>query len=417
MALVVQKYGGTSVATVERIRSVAHRVIDRKKQGDDLVVVLSARAGDTDSLVKLAREMSPRPDPRELDVLLATGEQITIALFSMAVKDLGYEAISMTGYQAGIITDHTHGGARINWIETLPIMEKLREGKIVVVAGFQGYDDEGNITTLGRGGSDTTAVALAAALKADVCEIYTDVEGVFTTDPNVYSKARKLKKISYEEMLEMASMGAKVLHLRSVEFGMKYNVPILVGSSFTDAPGTLVAREEPEMERVVVSGITYNKNEARITVTDVPDVPGMAYRLFKPIADHGINVDMIIQGQGAVPGRANISFTVPKPDYEETIRLTETIAREIGAGPVHGNPHIAKISIIGVGMRSHTGVAGRMFETLARENINIMMISTSEIKISCVIDEKYTELAIRVLHDAFELHKDPEGHMAVKEES
>lgn len=417
MALVVQKYGGTSVATVERIRSVAHRVIDRKKQGDDLVVVLSARAGDTDSLVKLAREMSPRPDPRELDVLLATGEQITIALFSMAVKDLGYEAISMTGYQAGIITDHTHGGARINWIETLPIMEKLREGKIVVVAGFQGYDDEGNITTLGRGGSDTTAVALAAALKADVCEIYTDVEGVFTTDPNVYSKARKLKRISYEEMLEMASMGAKVLHLRSVEFGMKYNVPILVGSSFTDAPGTLVTREEPEMERVVVSGITYNKNEARITVADVPDVPGMAYRLFKPIADHGINVDMIIQGQGAVPGRANISFTVPKPDYEEAIRLTETIAREIGTGPVHGNPHIAKISIIGVGMRSYTGVAGRIFETLARENINIMMISTSEIKLSCVIDEKYTELAIRVLHDAFELHKDPEGHMAVKEES
>ncbi|MDY6909224.1 MAG: aspartate kinase [Thermodesulfobacteriota bacterium] len=417
MALVVQKYGGTSVATVERIRSVAHRVIDRKKQGDDLVVVLSARAGDTDSLVKLAREMSPRPDPRELDVLLATGEQITIALFSMAVKDLGYEAISMTGYQAGIITDHTHGGARINWIETLPIMEKLREGKIVVVAGFQGYDDEGNITTLGRGGSDTTAVALAAALKADVCEIYTDVEGVFTTDPNVYSKARKLKRITYEEMLEMASMGAKVLHLRSVEFGMKYNVPILVGSSFTDAPGTLVTREEPEMERVLVSGITYNKNEARITVADVPDVPGMAYRLFKPIAAHGINVDMIIQGQTGVPGRANISFTVPKPDYEETIRLAETIAQEIGAGPVHGNPHIAKISIIGVGMRSHTGVAGRMFETLARENINIMMISTSEIKLSCVIDEKYTELAVRVLHDAFELHKDPEGHMAVKEES
>ncbi|QCQ20869.1 aspartate kinase [Desulfoglaeba alkanexedens] len=417
MALVVQKYGGTSVATVERIRSVAHRVIDRKKQGDDLVVVLSARAGDTDNLLKLAREMSPRPDPRELDVLLATGEQITIALFSMAVKDLGYEAISMTGYQAGIITDHTHGGARINWIETLPIMEKLREGKIVVVAGFQGYDDEGNITTLGRGGSDTTAVALAAALKADVCEIYTDVEGVFTTDPNVYSKARKLKRISYEEMLEMASMGAKVLHLRSVEFAMKYNVPILVGSSFTDAPGTLVTREEPEMERVVVSGITYNKNEARITVADVPDVPGMAYRLFKPIADHGINVDMIIQGQGGVPGRANISFTVPKPDYEEAIRLTETIAREMGAGPVHGNPHIAKISIIGVGMRSHTGVAGRIFETLARENINIMMISTSEIKLSCVIDEKYTELAVRVLHDAFELHKDPQGHMAVKEES
>ncbi|SHF54313.1 aspartate kinase [Desulfacinum infernum DSM 9756] len=417
MALVVQKYGGTSVADVERIRNVARRVIERKKAGDDLVVVLSARAGDTDRLIELAHQMSPHPDPRELDVLLATGEQITIALFSMAVKDMGFEAVSMTGYQAGIITDHHHGHARISWIETLPVVEKLKEGKIVVVAGFQGYDDEGNITTLGRGGSDTTAVALAAALKADACEIYTDVEGVYTTDPNVYSKARKLRKISYEEMLEMASMGAKVLHIRSVEFGMKYNVPIWVRSSFTDDPGTLVTAEDAEMEKVVVSGVTYNKNEARVTVTDVPDVPGMAFKIFEPIAQAGINVDMIIQGSSGVPGRANISFTVPKADYEQTVALAEKVAREIGAGPVHGNAHIAKISVIGVGMRSHTGVASLMFDSLAKENINIHMISTSEIKISCVIDEKYTELAVRVLHDAFELHKDPNGGIRITEEA
>lgn len=416
MALVVQKYGGTSVANVERIRSVARRVVERKKAGDDLVVVLSARAGDTDRLIALALEMSPHPDPRELDVLLATGEQVTIALFSMAVKDMGFEAVSMTGYQAGIITDHQYGHARISWIETLPVTEKLREGKIVVVAGFQGYDDEGNITTLGRGGSDTTAVALAAALKADACEIYTDVEGVYTTDPNVYDKARKLRRISYEEMLEMASMGAKVLHIRSVEFGMKYNVPIWVRSSFTEDPGTLVTQEDADMERVVVSGITYSKKEARVTVTDMPDVPGMALKLFHPIAEAGINVDMIIQGSSAVPGRANISFTVPKADYEKTLALAEKVSEEIGAGYVHGNPNIAKVSIIGVGMRSHTGVASVMFNALAKENINIHMISTSEIKISCVIDEKYTELAVRVLHDAFELHKDPGNGIRIAEE-
>lgn len=416
MALVVQKYGGTSVANVERIRSVARRVVERKKAGDDLVVVLSARAGDTDRLIALAHDMSPNPDPREMDVLLATGEQVTIALFSLAVKDMGFEAVSMTGYQAGIITDHQYGHARISWIETLPVTEKLQEGKIVVVAGFQGYDDEGNITTLGRGGSDTTAVALAAALKADACEIYTDVEGVYTTDPNVYDKARKLRRISYEEMLEMASMGAKVLHIRSVEFGMKYNVPIWVRSSFTEDPGTLVTQEDADMERVVVSGITYSKKDARVTVTDVPDVPGMAFKLFHPIAEAGINVDMIIQGSSAVPGRANISFTVPKADYEKTLALAEKVSEEIGAGYVHGNPNIAKVSIIGVGMRSHTGVASVMFNALSTENINIHMISTSEIKISCVIDEKYTELAVRVLHDAFELHKDPGNGIRIAEE-
>ncbi len=409
MALIVQKYGGTSVADVERIRSVARRVVERKKRGDDLVVVLSARAGDTDRLVKLGREMSADPDAREMDVLLSTGEQITIALFSMAVKDLGFEAVSMTGYQAGILTDHRYGRARISMIETMMVKENLQAGKIVVVAGFQGYDDEGNITTLGRGGSDTTAVALAAALKADVCEIYTDVEGVFTTDPNLYSKARKLKKISYEEMLEMASMGAKVLHIRSVEFGMKYDVPIMVLSSFTDAPGTLVTKEDAEMEKVVVAGITYSKNDARVTVTEVPDTPGMAAQIFKPIAAEGVNIDMIIQGSGSVPGRANISFTVPKPDFDKTLRIAERVAGELGAGKVHSNPNIAKISIIGVGMRNHSGVATRMFDTLANANINIKMISTSEIKISCVVDEKYAELAVRLLQDAFELDKESGG--------
>jgi aspartate kinase len=418
MALVVQKYGGTSVANAERIRAVAERVVTRKKKGDNVVVVLSARAGDTDGLIRLAREMTPTPDPRELDVLLATGEQITIALFSMAVKEMGFEAVSMTGYQAGIITDCCYGQARIHWIETTPVMDKLHQDKIVVVAGFQGYDEEGNITTLGRGGSDTSAVALAAALGADVCEIYTDVEGVFTADPNIYSKARKLKKISYEEMLEMASMGAKVLHLRSVEFGMKYHVPIMVLSSFTDVPGTLVTKEDEEMEKVVVSGITYNRNEARITVTNVPDKPGMAAKLFQPISDANVNVDLIVQGSGSTPGVVNISFTVPKPDYEKTIAIAEQVAREIGAGSVHSNPLIAKISVIGLGMRSHSGVATKIFATLARENINLKMITTSEIKVSCIIDEKYTELAVRVLHDAFELEKEPpHGVMKVKEET
>jgi len=418
MALVVQKYGGTSVANAERIRAVAHRVVERKKAGDNLVVVLSARAGDTDHLIKLAGEICSTPDCRELDVLLATGEQVTIALFSMAVQALGFEAVSMTGYQAGIITDCCYGQARINWIQTLPIMDQIHAGKIVVVAGFQGYDDEGNITTLGRGGSDTTAVALAAALSADVCEIYTDVEGVYTADPNIYSKARKLQKISYEEMLEMASMGAKVLHLRAVEFGMKYHVPILVLSSFTDAPGTLVTKEDEEMEKVVVSGITYNRNEARITVTNVPDQPGMAAKIFRPLSDANINIDLIVQGSGSIPGRANISFTVPKADYENTMKIAQQMAEEIGAGIVHSNPNIAKISIIGLGMRNHSGVASKMFDALANENINLKMISTSEIKISCIIDEKYTELAVRVLHDAFELDKkEPHGVIKVREEA
>src|SRR5208337_3693270 len=357
MALVVQKYGGTSVADAQRINAVAGRVLARKKAGDQLVVVLSARAGETDRLIKLGSEITDSPDPREMDVLLATGEQTTIALFCIAIKAMGSEAVSMTGYQAGIMTDGRFGEARISWIQTQPIIEKLQEDKIVVVAGFQGFDDDGNITTLGRGGSDTSAVALAAALHASVCEIYTDVEGVFTADPNVCSKARKLEKISYEEMLEMASMGAKVLHLRSVEFGIKYDVPIMVLSSFTDAPGTLVTREDETMEKVVVSGITYNKNEGRVTITNVPDQPGVAATVFRPLAAANINIDLIVQGGSGVPGRANISFTVPQTAYDQTIGILESIARELGDCQVIGDPGIAKVSVIGVGMRSHSGVA------------------------------------------------------------
>jgi aspartate kinase len=409
MALVVQKYGGTSVADAERINSVARRVLARRKKGDQLVVVLSARAGETDRLIKLGREITAYPDPREMDVLLATGEQTTIALFSIAVKSMGAEAVSMTGYQAGIMTDGRFGEARISSIETRPIIEGLQEDKIVVVAGFQGYDYDGNITTLGRGGSDTTAVALAAALKADVCEIYTDVEGVFTADPNICSKARKLDKISYEEMLELASLGTKVLHHRSVEFGMKYNVPIMVLSSFTDAPGTLVTREDETMEKVVVSGIAYNKNESRVTITNVPDLPGTAAKVFQPISAANINVDLIVQGASGIPGRANISFTVPKTSFERTIAILESIAPTLGDCQVLGDPGIAKVSIVGIGMRSNSGVAVLMFDTLARENINIKMIATSEIKISCIMDEKYTELAVRVLHDAFALDRKSKG--------
>ncbi len=409
MALVVQKYGGTSVADAQRITAVARKVLARKEQGDQLVVVLSARAGETDKLLKLGREIAAQPDAREMDVLLATGEQTTIALFCIAVKAMGSEAVSMTGYQAGIMTDGHFGEARISWIQTQPIMDSLQEGKIVVVAGFQGFDDDGNITTLGRGGSDTTAVALASALHADVCEIYTDVEGVFTADPNICTKARKLDKISYEEMLEMASLGAKVLHSRSVEFGMKYNVPILVLSSFTNATGTLVSREDEIMEKVVVSGITYNKNESRVSIRSVPDQPGVAAKVFQPISAANINVDLIVQGASGIPGRANISFTVPKASYDQTIGILESIAPTLGDCQVEGDTGIAKISIVGIGMRSNSGVAAKMFETLAGENINIKMIATSEIKISCVIDEKYTELAVRVLHEAFQLDKESQA--------
>jgi len=405
MALVVQKYGGTSVGDIDRIRNVARRVIRTREAGHQVVVVVSAMAGETDKLIRLAYQMTPEPDEREMDVLISTGEQVSIALLAMALKSMGCDAKSYLGFQIKIATDSAFGKARITGIESEKMLEDLKNGKVVVVAGFQGVDESENITTLGRGGSDTTAVAVAAALRADVCEIYTDVDGVYTTDPNICSKARKLSKISYDEMLEMASLGAKVLQIRSVEFAKKYDVPIHVRSSFNDNPGTIVCKEEREMERVVVSGVTYNKNEAKIEVMRVPDVPGVAAKLFKPIADANIVVDMIIQTSSTEKGCADVAFTVPKTDFSKALQIVKEQVKEIGGKEVLSDENIAKVSIIGVGMRSHSNVAAQMFSALAKEGINIQMISTSEIKISCVIDSKYTELAVRALHDAFELDK------------
>ncbi len=405
MALVVQKYGGTSVGDIERINNVARRVIRTKNQGHQVVVVVSAMAGETDRLLRLAYQITKTPDERELDVLVATGEQVSIALLAIALKNIGYDAKSYLGFQIKIATDSAFGKARITGIDSEKILSDLANGHIVVVAGFQGADELDNITTLGRGGSDTTGVAIAAALKADVCEIYTDVDGVYTTDPNICPKARKLSKISYDEMLEMASLGAKVLQIRSVEFAKKYDVPIHVRSSFNDNPGTIVCREEKEMEQVVVSGVTYNKNESKIEVMRVPDVPGLAAKLFKPIADANIVVDMIIQTSSSEKGYADVAFTVPKSDFVKTLQIVKETMKEMGTKEVSTNEDIAKVSIIGVGMRSHSNVAAKMFAALAKEGINIIMISTSEIKISCVIDSKYTELAVRSLHDAFELDK------------
>lgn len=402
MALIVQKYGGTSVGSIEKIRGVAERVVKHHKEGNQMVVVLSAMAGQTDFLIQLAREMTDDPDPRELDVLMSTGEQISVALFSMAVKNIGYDARSFLGFQVAIHTDNLYGRARIHTIETDRITKELQLGKIVTVAGFQGLDENGDITTLGRGGSDTTAVALAASLKADVCEIYTDVGGVYTTDPSICLKAKKLDVISYEEMLEMASQGAKVLETRSVEFAKKYNVPIHVRSTFSNERGTMVIAETKDMERVMVSGVTYNKNEARVTIKKVPDKPGTASRIFEPIFKSGIVVDMIVQNTSE-DELTDLTFTVPKSDFYKTMKLLSDVAGKIGAEKVLGDEDVAKVSIIGVGMRSHAGVAQKMFAALAKENINIMMISTSEIKVSCVIEEKYTELAVRVLHKAFGL--------------
>jgi aspartate kinase len=405
MALVVQKYGGTSVGDVERIRNVARRVVNTRNQGHEVVIVVSAMAGETDKLIRLAQQVTPSPDEREMDVLVSTGEQVSIALLAIALKDMGAEAKSYLGFQIKIATDSAFGKARITGIESEKMLRDLKNGRVVVVAGFQGVDESDNITTLGRGGSDTTAVAIAAALKADVCEIYTDVDGVYTTDPNICSKARKLSKISYDEMLEMASLGAKVLQIRSVEFAKKYDVPIHVRSSFNDNPGTIVCKEDKEMERVVVSGVTYNKNEAKIEIMRVPDVPGMAAKLFKPIADANIVVDMIIQTSSTEKGCADIAFTVPKSDFAKTLQIIKNTIKELGGEEVKSNEDIAKVSIVGVGMRSHSNVATQMFSALAKEGINIQMISTSEIKISCIIDSKYTELAVRALHDAFELDK------------
>lgn len=404
MALIVQKYGGSSVADLQRIKYVAQKVAKAHDQGHKMVVVLSARKGKTDSLIHLAKEITPIPDPRELDVLLATGEQENVALFCITLKAMGYDACSLLGFQVAVMTSDLYGKARILRVDTQRIMEELNKGKIVAVAGFQGVDEQGNITTLGRGGSDTTAVAVAAALKADLCEIYTDVDGIYTTDPNIYPKARKLKRISYEEMLEMASLGAKVLEIRSVEFAMKYNVPVHVRSTFTEEEGTMVTQETKDMERIVVSGVAYSKNDARITVKRVPDRPGIAHKLFQPLLEKGIVVDMIVQNTSE-DGFTDLTFTVPKPDLLKTMDIMNQVAKEIGATKVIGDENVAKVSVVGVGMKTHAGVAAKMFEALAKEGINIMMISTSEIKISCVIEEKYTELAVRALHDAFELDK------------
>ncbi|MBI3611027.1 MAG: aspartate kinase [Nitrospirae bacterium] len=405
MALIVQKYGGTSVGNIERIRNVAQRVAKVKAAGDEVVVVVSAMAGETDRLLKLAQKVSSNPSEREVDMLLSSGERVTSALLALALQEMGLKAQAFTGRQVGIITDSTHTKARIERISADRVREAIGQGIIPVIAGFQGINEKSDVTTLGRGGSDLTAVALAAALKADLCDIYTDVDGVYTTDPHVVPTARRLAKISYEEMLEMASLGAKVLQARSVEFAAKYQVPLRVLSSFNDGEGTLVTKEDRDMEQVVVSGVTYDKNQAKITITGVPDQPGIAARLFGAIAEAGILVDMILQNVSQ-EGMTDISFTVPKGDAKKAVEIAREIAREIGARNVQLTENIANVSIVGVGMRTHSGVAAQMFAALSKEGINIMMISTSEIKISCVIDAKYTELAVRALHDAFELGKE-----------
>ncbi|MFK5952198.1 MAG: aspartate kinase [Desulfobacterium sp.] len=402
MALKVQKFGGTSVADIERIKNVADRVINTHNQGDQVVVVLSAMAGVTDGLISLAHQAAETPAARELDVLLSTGEQTTAALLAMMLNHRRYKAKSLLGFQAGILTDMTSGKARIRDIDGGRIQELLGQGHIVVVAGFQGRDTVGDITTLGRGGSDTSAVAIASAIKADVCEIYTDVDGVYTTDPRICNKAKKINRISYEEMLEMAILGAKVLQIRSVEFAKKFNVPVHVRSSFNQEEGTMVVNESADMESVVVSGITCDKNEARITLRKVPDQPGIAARVFGLLAEAEIMVDMIIQNTRS-DGETDLTFTVTKDDFKKAVELSEKAGKEVNAKEVLTADHIAKISVIGLGMKSNSGVAATMFEALAKENINIRLISTSEIRISCVIEDKYAELAVRVLHTAFGL--------------
>jgi len=405
MGLIVQKYGGTSVADPDRIRRVAHRVIKTYEQGHNVVIILSAMAGVTDRLLGLAGQVSKTPDKRELDVLLATGEQTTAALLAMTLEAMNYPAQSMLGHQAPVVTDRDFGNARILEIGALAFKKLLDKRTIVVVAGFQGADAQGNITTLGRGGSDTSAVAIAAALKADVCEIYTDVDGVYTADPNICPQARKIKTISYDEMLNMASLGAKVLQIRSVGFAKRYNIPVHVRSSFNEEEGTMVVSENAGMESVVVSAVTHDKNQARITLNKVPDQPGVAAKIFTPLADKSIIVDMIIQNTRP-GGHTSLTFTVPESDYEAALEIEQQVAGEIGAEDVFGYREIAMISVVGVGMKNHSGVAATMFTTLAGEGINIAMISTSEIRISCVIEEKYTELAVRVLHTAFGLDSD-----------
>jgi aspartate kinase len=399
VSLIVQKYGGTSVGDLDRIRNVATRVAGRRRAGDDLVVVVSAMAGETNRLLKLAHDITPEPERREVDVLVATGEQVTVALLAIALNRSGCPAVSFLGHQVRIETDSAFGKARIKSIDADKITSALGAGRVVVVAGFQGVDLEDNITTLGRGGSDTSAVALAAALKA-TCEIYTDVDGVYTSDPRICANARKLDRISYEEMLELASLGAKVLQIRSVEFAKRYGVPLHVRSSFNDNEGTWVVEEEPSMEDILVSGVTYDRDEAKITVVQVPDQPGLAARIFGPVADANIGVDMIIQNASAA-GTTDVTFTVPQADFRQALALVERTAKDIGAVGVRTDVDVAKVSIVGLGMRSHAGIAAKMFRTLADVGINIQMISTSEIKTSVVVDAKFVELAVRVLHDAF----------------
>ena len=406
MGVIVQKYGGTSVGSIDRIKAVAGRVMACRSGGHSPVVVVSAMAGRTDALIADARNAAAEPDGRELDVLMSTGEQVSAALLSMVLKDRGAEACSLMGHQVAVHTDSVFGNARILGIDTDRISREVDRGRIVVVAGFQGLDGNGDVTTLGRGGSDTTAVALAAVLKAGLCEIYTDVEGVYSTDPNLCARARKLPRISYDEMLELASLGAKVLEIRAVEFAKIHGVRIHVRSSFTHEEGTMVIAETRDMEKVLVSGVAYDRNAARITIRKVPDRPGISSRLFKPVSDAGIVVDVIVQNTNE-DGYTDLTFTVAEPDFQKAMKLVGDVAGEIGAEKVIGDMDIAKVSIVGAGMRSHAGVAQKMFQALAEENINIIMISTSEIKVSCVIEEKYTELAVRVLHNAFGL--DGEG--------
>jgi aspartate kinase len=404
VALIVQKYGGTSVGDLARIRNVAQRVAKARREGNDVVVVVSAMAGETDRLIRLAQQASEVPDLREYDSLISTGEQVSAALLAITLQSMGFPARSFLGPQIRILTDSAFSVARIQKVETARLRRELKAGRIPIVTGFQGVDAEGNITTLGRGGSDTTGVAVAAALKADVCEIYTDVDGVYTTDPNICPDARKISRISYDEMMEMASLGAKVLQIRSVEFAKKYNVPIHVRSSFNDKSGTWVVKEDEKMEKVLVSGVTLSKNEARVTISRVPDRPGVASKIFTPISDAHIVVDMIIQNTSS-DGYTDMTFTIPKGDLKRALKLVKKTAEEIKAQSVMADENIVKVSIIGAGMVSHAGVASKMFGALAKENINIMMISTSEIKISCVVEAKYGELATRVLHQAFGLEK------------
>lgn len=405
MALLVQKFGGTSVGTTERIEAVAEKVSRFRKEGHDVVVVVSAMSGETNRLIGLANEIMEDPTPREMDVLVSTGEQVTIALLSMALQKRGCDARSYTGGQVRILTDSSHTKARIKQIDEQRMREDLNAGRVVVVAGFQGIDENGSITTLGRGGSDTTAVALAAALKADECQIYTDVDGVYTTDPRVVDSARRLERVTFEEMIEMASLGSKVLQIRAVEFAGKYNVPLRVLSSFQEGEGTLITLEDDNaMEQPVVSGIAFNRDEAKLTISGVPDTPGSALRILQPVSDANIEVDMIVQNVGA-DNRTDFTFTVHRNDFRRAQAVLQQVSDELGAREVSGDSKIAKVSIVGVGMRSHAGVATKMFAALSNEGINILMISTSEIKISVVIDEKYLELAVRALHSAFELDR------------